>query len=99
MESSSIVAFSQLQYRKYFSSLPFPEEFSYEFLEELFLDSPILHGAKLALSGNSLIYDSLDRVPCAENETVGLIHGELCQHFPLLILAYSSQTGLQIRLL
>ena len=42
----------------------------------LFLDSPIQYGARLALSGNSQIQDSLGRVPCDETESVGLIHKE-----------------------
>ena len=39
--------------------------------------------------------DSLDRVPCAENESAGLIHGVPRLHFLLLIHAYSSQIVLQ----
>ena len=45
------------------------------------------------LSGNDHMPVSLGRVPCAENESVGLIHGKQCLHFLLLILA--SQIMLQ----
>ena len=52
----------------------------------------ILHGARLALSGNSPISG---RVPCDENECVGLIRGGSCLHFLLLTPAYSSQIVLR----
>ena len=64
--------FTQLQYSKYFSILPCLEVFQYEFLEELFLDLPILYGASLSLSGNDHMTASLGGVPCVENESVGL---------------------------
>ena len=40
--------------------------------------------------------DSLDSVPCAENdESASLNHGEPCLHFLLLIHAYASQIVLR----
>ena len=75
----STVEFSHLQYTQSF----FNSSISLRvlFVEELFPDSPILHGARLALSRNSHIFDSLGRVPSDENEFVGLIRGGPCLQF------------------
>ena len=43
-----------------------------ETLEELFLYPPILFRDNLSLSRNNQMTDSLGKVPCVDNESVGL---------------------------
>ena len=80
---------------KTFSILPCPEDFSHDFLQELFLYPPLLYRANLSLSGDDQIIDSPGGVPRFESEAVDLIHGEPCLHFRPSILVYTAWIGLQ----
>ena len=86
-----ILEFSQLQYSKFFSILPFPGQLCYEFLDELFLGFPILLGARLVLS---VFFADLIRIvefhAMRMNLSVRFAESHVCT-FYLLILAHLSQ--------
>ena len=83
---SSTVELFQLLYNKTFSILPLPEDFSYEFLEQLFIFSSIPCTANSSFSGNDQITGSPGRVPCVQKAAVfcfSTLQGVLIELFSL----------------
>ena len=98
IESSSILNCFDLSasVQHIFSILLFPEDLSYNPLEELFLSCPILCIANCSLSlWNDQIIVSPGKVPSFESEAEDLILEQLCLHFRPSMRAYPARIWLQ----